>query len=127
LSPHGKFRCFGCFGCFGGNLTVVGVEGLAWYRHERTVEADGIGRKFEERARELGAAAARVAGQGAGIAAAVSLRMGQELDHVDLCLVHAELGRQASAIGDRRARHPAAASSMNPTVATGVGLKPWPT
>jgi glycine/D-amino acid oxidase-like deaminating enzyme len=21
------------FGCFGGNLTVVGVEGLAWYRH----------------------------------------------------------------------------------------------
>ena len=22
------------FGCFGGNLTVVGVEGLAWYRHE---------------------------------------------------------------------------------------------
>ncbi len=27
------------FGCFGGNLTVVGVEGLAWYRHEATVEA----------------------------------------------------------------------------------------
>jgi flavin-dependent dehydrogenase len=25
------------FGCFGGNLTVVGVEGLAWYRHEATV------------------------------------------------------------------------------------------
>jgi ribulose 1,5-bisphosphate synthetase/thiazole synthase len=44
------------FGCFGGNLTVVGVEGLAWYRHERTVEAGGIGREFEERAREMGAA-----------------------------------------------------------------------
>ena len=44
------------FGCFGGNLTVVGVEGLAWYRHERTVEAGGIGREFEERAAELGAA-----------------------------------------------------------------------
>lgn len=44
------------FGCFGGNLTVVGVEGLAWYRHERTVEALGIGREFEERAMEMGAA-----------------------------------------------------------------------
>jgi ribulose 1,5-bisphosphate synthetase/thiazole synthase len=44
------------FGCFGGNLTVVGVEGIAWYRHEQTVEADGIGREFEERAREMGAA-----------------------------------------------------------------------
>ena len=29
------------FGCFGGNITVVGVEGLAWYRHEKTVEAMG--------------------------------------------------------------------------------------
>ena len=27
------------FGCFGGNITVVGVEGFAWYRHENTVEA----------------------------------------------------------------------------------------
>ena len=25
------------FGCFGGNMTAVGVEGLAWYRHEDTV------------------------------------------------------------------------------------------
>ena len=39
------------FGCFGGNLTVVGVEGFAWYRHEQTVEANGIGREFEERAK----------------------------------------------------------------------------
>lgn len=44
------------FGCFGGNLTVVGVEGLAWYRHEKTVEADGISREFEERAKAIGAA-----------------------------------------------------------------------
>jgi ribulose 1,5-bisphosphate synthetase/thiazole synthase len=44
------------FGCFGGNLTVVGVEGLAWYRHEQTVEAGGIAREFEERAKQMGAA-----------------------------------------------------------------------
>lgn len=44
------------FGCFGGNITVVGVEGFAWYRHEKTVEADGIGREFEERAKAMGAA-----------------------------------------------------------------------
>jgi ribulose 1,5-bisphosphate synthetase/thiazole synthase len=46
------------FGCFGGNLTAVGVEGLAWYRHERTVEAGGIAHEFESRALELGAAVA---------------------------------------------------------------------
>jgi flavin-dependent dehydrogenase len=44
------------FGCFGGNITVVGVEGFAWYRHEATVEAGGIGREFEDRARDMGAA-----------------------------------------------------------------------
>ena len=44
------------FGCYGGNITVVGVEGFAWYRHEKTVEAGGIGREFEERAKEMGAA-----------------------------------------------------------------------
>jgi ribulose 1,5-bisphosphate synthetase/thiazole synthase len=44
------------FGCFGGNITVVGVEGFAWYRHEATVEANGIGREFEERAKDMGAA-----------------------------------------------------------------------
>jgi ribulose 1,5-bisphosphate synthetase/thiazole synthase len=44
------------FGCFGGNLTAVGVEGLAWYRHERTVEAGGIAHEFERRALEVGAA-----------------------------------------------------------------------
>ena len=44
------------FGCFGGNITTVGVEGMAWYRHEQTVEANGIGREFETRAYEMGAA-----------------------------------------------------------------------
>jgi hypothetical protein len=44
------------FGCYGGNLTAVGVEGLAWYRHEATVEANGIGREYETRAFEMGAA-----------------------------------------------------------------------
>jgi len=44
------------FGCFGGNLTAVGVEGLAWYRHEQTVEAGGIAHEFEQRAIEAGVA-----------------------------------------------------------------------
>jgi ribulose 1,5-bisphosphate synthetase/thiazole synthase len=44
------------FGCFGGNITAVGVEGMAWYRHEETIEANGIGREFETRAHEMGAA-----------------------------------------------------------------------
>ena len=44
------------YGCFGGNMTQVGVESIGWYRHERTVEADGIGRELEERAAAMGAA-----------------------------------------------------------------------
>ncbi len=44
------------FGCFGGNITAVGVEGFAWYRHEHTVDSEGIGIEFEERARAMGAA-----------------------------------------------------------------------
>ena len=44
------------FGCYGGNITVVGVEGFAWYRHEATVEAGGIGHEFEARAKAMGAA-----------------------------------------------------------------------
>src|SRR5579862_2511965 len=43
-------------GCFGGNITQVGVEGLAWYRHEQTVDCEGIGIEFEERAKAMGAA-----------------------------------------------------------------------
>jgi len=43
-------------GCFGGNITQVGVEGLAWYRHEQTVDCEGIGIEFETRAKSMGAA-----------------------------------------------------------------------
>ena len=43
------------YGCFGGNLTQVGVEGLAWYRHNKTVDSEGIGIEFEERAKSMGA------------------------------------------------------------------------
>lgn len=44
------------YGCFGGNITQVGVEGFAWYRHERTVDSEGIGPEFERRAKAMGAA-----------------------------------------------------------------------
>ncbi|WP_219893522.1 FAD-dependent oxidoreductase [Aquisediminimonas profunda] len=44
------------YGCFGGNITQVGVEGFAWYRHPQTIDSEGIGREFEERAKAMGAA-----------------------------------------------------------------------
>jgi hypothetical protein len=44
------------YGCFGGNITQVGVEGFAWYRHEKTVDSEGVGIEFEERAKAMGAA-----------------------------------------------------------------------
>ena len=43
-------------GCFGGNITQVGVEGFAWYRHEQTIDCEGIGIEFEQRAKAMGAA-----------------------------------------------------------------------
>jgi ribulose 1,5-bisphosphate synthetase/thiazole synthase len=43
-------------GCFGGNITQVGVEGFAWYRHEHTVDCEGIGIELERRAAAMGAA-----------------------------------------------------------------------
>lgn len=43
-------------GCFGGNITQVGVEGFAWYRHEETIDSVGVGREMEERAKTMGAA-----------------------------------------------------------------------
>ena len=43
------------YGCLGGNITQVGVEGLAWYRHEKTIDVEGIGVEFERRAKEMGA------------------------------------------------------------------------
>ncbi len=45
------------YGCFGGNITQVGVEGFAWYRHPQTVDSEGIGRELEDRATAMGAAA----------------------------------------------------------------------
>jgi hypothetical protein len=42
------------YGCFGGNITQAMVESIAWYRHEGTVESDGIGLEFERRARAMG-------------------------------------------------------------------------
>jgi hypothetical protein len=44
------------YGCFGGNITQVGVEGFAWYRHPDTVDSEGIGIEFEQRANAMGAA-----------------------------------------------------------------------
>ncbi|MEL0088322.1 MAG: FAD-dependent oxidoreductase, partial [Halieaceae bacterium] len=43
------------YGCFGGNITAVGVEGFAWYRHEKTVDSEGLGVEFEQRAISAGA------------------------------------------------------------------------
>jgi len=43
-------------GCFGGNITAVGVESFAWYRHEQTIDSEGIGVELEERAKAMGAA-----------------------------------------------------------------------
>jgi hypothetical protein len=42
------------YGCFGGNITQAAVESIAWYRHEETVDAGGIGVEFERRAQEMG-------------------------------------------------------------------------
>ena len=33
----------------------MGVEGLAWYRHDKTIDSEGIGIEFEERAKSMGA------------------------------------------------------------------------
>lgn len=42
------------YGCFGGVITQVGVESVAWYRHEGTTDVEGIGIEFEQRAKALG-------------------------------------------------------------------------
>jgi hypothetical protein len=41
------------YGCFGGVITQVGVEGFAWYRHEKTIEAGGLVPEFENKFVEL--------------------------------------------------------------------------
>ncbi|HVW29839.1 MAG TPA: FAD-dependent oxidoreductase [Polyangiaceae bacterium] len=43
------------FGCLGGNITAVGVESIAWYRREGTVDCEGIGIELEQRAKTMGA------------------------------------------------------------------------
>ncbi len=43
------------YGCLGGNITVVGVEGFAWYRHKETIDSVGVGSELEARAKEMGA------------------------------------------------------------------------
>jgi len=43
------------FGCFGGVITTVGMETLAWYRYEGTVDVEGIGIEFENLAAKMGA------------------------------------------------------------------------
>jgi ribulose 1,5-bisphosphate synthetase/thiazole synthase len=42
------------YGCFGGNITQAMVESISWYRHEGTVESEGLGVEFERRAKEMG-------------------------------------------------------------------------
>jgi hypothetical protein len=42
------------YGCFGGVITQVGVESIAWYRHEGTTDAEGLGIEFEQRAKTMG-------------------------------------------------------------------------
>jgi len=42
------------YGCFGGVITTVGVETLAWYRYEGTVDSEGIGVEMEQLAAKMG-------------------------------------------------------------------------
>src|SRR5580698_1977447 len=48
------------FGCLGGNITAVGVESIAWYRREKTIDCEGIGIELEQRAKSMGATAPEV-------------------------------------------------------------------
>jgi len=42
------------FGCFGGVITTVGMETIAWYRYEGTVDTEGIGIEMERLAASMG-------------------------------------------------------------------------
>lgn len=44
------------YGCFGGVITTVGIETLAWYRYEGTVDSEGIGVEMEKLAAKMGGA-----------------------------------------------------------------------
>jgi monoamine oxidase len=76
------------FGCLGGNITVVGVESIAWYRREGTAHS---------RPQSLYLCCA-VTGQGAGVAAAVSIKDGVSLRDVSVARLQAELLRQGARI-----------------------------
>ena len=52
------------YGCFGGVLTHVGVETISWYRGEHTVDGEGIGLEFEQRAYAAGGTRANRSGRG---------------------------------------------------------------
>jgi len=42
------------YGCFGGVISTVGVETIAWYRYEGTVDSEGIGVEMEKLAAKMG-------------------------------------------------------------------------
>jgi ribulose 1,5-bisphosphate synthetase/thiazole synthase len=44
------------FGCFGGNFPGVGFDVFACNRHYKTIDSEGVGIEFEERAKAMGAA-----------------------------------------------------------------------
>ncbi len=44
------------YGCLGGTISQVGVETIAWYRHDGTVDCKGIGTELEQRAVDEGIA-----------------------------------------------------------------------
>lgn len=82
------------YGCFGGNITQVGVEGFAWYRHEGTVDCEGIGIELEQRAKAMGAATP----EPQSLSHAVSLRTGEPFERLDIRAVQQELVRQGARI-----------------------------
>ena len=43
------------YGSFGGTITHAGVEAVAWFRHENTIEAGGILKEIEDTAAAMGA------------------------------------------------------------------------
>ncbi|MHA1234703.1 MAG: FAD-dependent oxidoreductase, partial [Promethearchaeota archaeon] len=42
------------YGCFGGVITQTMIGTLAWYRYAKTIDAGGIIKEFELKAKEMG-------------------------------------------------------------------------
>ena len=81
------------FGCFGGNLTALPGDGAEG--RPRAARCQPRDRRRPDRARgDAQRGVLRRHRPGRGVAAAVSLRTGRELDRVDTGLVQAELERQ---------------------------------